>query len=133
MKSIEGYMKPCPKLAGMRYTWYFQPRSSNANSAIRPLPMAMRNAPRRIIGISLPQRDMMIPASREPIGVPSEGIIRRAPALAADSSKMTWKKSGVMNKNYFLVSHVIFEESVLPYAVSGHAGANIGHLRSNRQ
>lgn len=43
---------------------------------------------------------MTILAITEPMGVASEGMARRAPALDADSNRTTWKKRrGTMNKN----------------------------------
>lgn len=74
--------------------------------------MAIRIDPMRIIAMSLPYLDMTIPAITEPIGVASDGMTRRAPALEADSSRTTWKKSGTMNRNCPQVSKTVSQRNV---------------------
>ena len=92
-------MTPCPRFAGKIKAKYFQLASLNAKSRIKVLPKTIKAEPRRTSGINLPQRDIVIPATNEPIGVASDGIARRAPAFDADSRRITWKKSGSMKRN----------------------------------
>jgi hypothetical protein len=84
----------------MMKAMYFHEASWKESESSRALPKQIMLAPVRTSGMSLPQRDMTIPAMMEPIGVASEGRARRAPAFVADSIKITWKKSGIMKRNY---------------------------------
>jgi hypothetical protein len=47
---------------------------------------------------------MMKPAMSPPTGVPSEGMMSLIPAFEADSESTTWKKSGIVKRNYSIVS-----------------------------
>lgn len=96
---MDGYTTPWPKLVGKMYAKYFQFESTNRKENTRAFPTAMSIDPIRIIGMSLPYRDMTTPAITAPIGVANDGMTRRAPAFEADSSRTTWKNSGTMNKN----------------------------------
>lgn len=80
------------------YTTYFHRASANAHDETNAWPSVMRTSPARIRGISFPQRDMTVPATRPPRGIASEGTARRTPALVAESCRTDWKKSGSMKR-----------------------------------
>lgn len=80
------------------YTKYFHRESTKPSDVTNAFPTTMRKAPVRTSGISLPHRDMTTPATRPPIGVASDGIARRAPAVVAESSKTIWKNRGRLKR-----------------------------------
>ena len=86
VKSIPGYTIPWPRLAGKMYTKYFHRDSTKPSDVTNAFPKTMRKAPVRTSGINLPHRDMTTPATKPPIGVASDGIARRAPAVVAESN-----------------------------------------------
>lgn len=56
-----------------------------ASEVTKTFPATMRIAPVLTRGINLPHLDMTTPAIRPPIGVASDGIASRAPAVVAES------------------------------------------------
>lgn len=95
---MPGYTIPCPKVAGKMKTKYFQFESSKLNDVTRRLPTTIRAAPRRTRVMSLPHRDMTMPATRPPMGLASDGIASRPPARVAESNRTTWKNSGRLKR-----------------------------------
>jgi hypothetical protein len=98
VKRIPGYTIPCPKFAGKMYTKYFHAESSNSREVTKALPMTMRIAPIRTRLVSFPHFDIMMPAMSPPMGVASDGIASRAPAVVAESSRTTWKNRGRLKR-----------------------------------
>lgn len=89
VKRMLGYTIPCPILAGKRYAMYFHDESWYWRDATSPFPSIIRKQPARTRLPSWPQRDMMKPAMRPPIGVDREGTTSRIPAFEAESKRTT--------------------------------------------
>lgn len=68
------------------------------------------------------------------MGVASEGMTRRAPAVVAESSSTTWKNSGSVKRYCEVVSPLQRAMSCKrngTYPVCSHARANVDNLRSD--